>query len=167
MSVSYYTNFLEESLYEECLLYATHKLNDNAFSFTNHTKWDKNILLDSALVNIHVLPFHHPLMERLTKAIQDKIQLTPKNSSIMFYYWMAGSHIPWHNDLGFKGGLTIYLNPTWDKNQGGLFLYEDEKDIKAIVPSSNNAVFQKGGIMHAVSATTLFSNVRMTIQVFF
>lgn len=165
MSIIRYYSFLEQELLEECISYSKEQFTKKSFTFTNHAKWDKNIVLDSAVVYVHVVPTYHPIMTKLSDAIKDKLQMTPKSQSVMFYYWMPGSHIPWHNDLGFEAGLTIYLNKKWNRNQGGLFLYEDN-GICALVPTVNEAVFQQGGIMHAVSATTLFSEVRTTIQVF-
>ena len=96
------------------------------------------------------------------------IKKTPhKIKCIMFYFYHPESHIPWHNDGNHNGGITIYLNDIWDKNNGGYFLFEHENTIQAIVPKRNMAVEQFGGVEHSVSPTTRLSDIRRTIQIFF
>ena len=93
----------------------------------------------------------------------------------MFYYWMPMSHIPWHNDFIYSGGITIYLNEFWDINQGGIFMFsncENKNDIgnntiTGIFPKRNMAVEQMGGILHSVCPLSKNSDIRKTIQCFY
>ena len=76
------------------------------------------------------------------------------------------SHIGWHNDGGHKSALTIYLNKEWNRNHGGLFLFDQEKGHGFLVPERNLGVYQMGGIWHAVSALTKTAPPRESIQIF-
>jgi Rps23 Pro-64 3,4-dihydroxylase Tpa1-like proline 4-hydroxylase len=86
---------------------------------------------------------------------------------MMFYYWTPGSHIPWHNDSIYNGGITIHLNENWNPDHGGIFLFEDGNNIRGIYPKINTAVEQFGKVHHCVCPTTTHSDVRRTIQFFF
>jgi Rps23 Pro-64 3,4-dihydroxylase Tpa1-like proline 4-hydroxylase len=188
-AVTSFYSFLEPSLFQECVEYSDKQFFSKNFNWTNQEKWDHNIIvLDSAVVHIHAIPEDHSLSNKVRSVVEETLKVKTKN--VMCYYWMPGSHIPWHNDGIYPGGISIYLNESWDKNHGGLFLYmdynnynkavNDDKDddddddddddhtptIKAIVPEQNLAVYQKGGRMHATTATTSSSPVRKTLQIF-
>ena len=84
-----------------------------------------------------------------------------------FYIWHRGSHITWHTDKRYSFGSTIYLNKEWDKNDGGLYLWQDDDhQIHAEVPEFNKMVLNSQGTHHAVS---MISNqareMRTTLQI--
>jgi Rps23 Pro-64 3,4-dihydroxylase Tpa1-like proline 4-hydroxylase len=181
-------SFLHESLLKECVEYSDKQFFSKNFDWTNQDKWSRNIVLDSAVVHIHEIPEDHSLSIKVRSVVEETLKVKTRN--VMCYYWMPGSHIPWHNDANHAGGISIYLNDSWDKDHGGLFLYmdynkkeeenndmgSDDEDeycthytptiIKAIVPKQNLALYQKGGRMHATTTTTSASPVRKTLQIF-
>jgi hypothetical protein len=168
-------NFFDEILFSECLLLSNElfslsslerrEKNFNTFNI-NICTWSYNVVLDSNPIYTYTLDDSSEIYRKILQTIRSKnILHTIKN--ICFYFYTQGSHVPWHNDLPYKGGLTIYLNELWDKNNGGLFLFEHENEIKALVPKRNNAIEQIGGVNHSVSPTTKNSDIRRTLQIFF
>ena len=109
--------------------------------------------------------YDQELKNKILNTVKDKFKREIKG--IMFYYWMPCSHIPWHDDSNHNGGITIYLNENWDKDHGGIFLFDDGKEIRGIYPNKNRAVEQYGGFSHSVCPTSMKSDIRRTIQIFF
>lgn len=161
-----FDNFLDDELYNECYEYSISKLSSDKISFKTNHSWDYRIVKDSNLVLINYLTMDNSLYEKIKNIINKKC-LIDKIKNIMFYYWMPGSHIPWHNDSGYNGGITIYLNKSWDEDWGGIFLLKDGNMINGIYPKQNRSIIQYGGVPHSVAPTTTNSDVRFTIQIFF
>jgi Rps23 Pro-64 3,4-dihydroxylase Tpa1-like proline 4-hydroxylase len=118
------------------------------------------------LVLIHVLSPDNKLHQKISDYVKTKCQLDTLKT-IQYYYWTPGSHIPWHNDGNYNGGITVYLNKAWDEDWGGIFLYKDGDMINGFYPKSNRCIMQCGGIPHSVAPTSKNSDVRLTIQIFF
>ncbi len=61
--------------------------------------------------------------DRFFKIYKDKkvINKNLKIAGVLFYIWVRGSYIPFHNDENFKAASSIYLNDFWDADDGGLF----------------------------------------------
>jgi len=156
-------DFLDEELFKECILFSIENQKKDVFR-TNYFSWNKNIVRDSNLVLISDL-CNEQLHNKINDVIKTKIGVDTK--CIMFYYWMPGSFIPFHNDAHHNGSITIYLNTNWNKNWGGLFLFEEDSIIKAIEPIGNRIIKQSNGLVHSVSCTTKLSDIRRTIQIFF
>jgi Rps23 Pro-64 3,4-dihydroxylase Tpa1-like proline 4-hydroxylase len=164
MSLNIFEDFLDETLYQDCLQYSIIQYQLENFQRSNHSHWPKGIVQDSEIILVHDMPMCD-LYQRIKSHIKQNLDNVPKG--IMFYYWKSGSHIPWHNDQNHSGAITIYLNQEWDKNHGGIFLFKKDQIIQAVVPAKNRAVMQWGGVPHAVSCTTKNAVVRLTIQMFF
>jgi len=94
-------------------------------------------------------------------------QLTNKSMTVFYYIWPNLSFIPFHTDGGKYMGATIYLNEEWDKNHGGLFLYENNNEINVIIPEFNKCVVNDLKINHATTLTTIEAPYRETLQIFF
>jgi len=156
-------NILDEELFVKCQEYAKSKLRDDSASFTTNYFWEENLRKDSNIVLVHHLK-NGEIFEKIRDTIQNKLGHSAKH--IMFYYWMAGSHISWHNDENHRAGITIYLNEYWNRDHGGLFLFNHENEIKGIYPKRNMAVEQCGNVEHSVSPTSRTSDIRYTIQIF-
>jgi hypothetical protein len=165
--VTHYDNFFPEDLFKLCDEYSINL----DFSIENRTirtnrAWEKTIVKDSNPVLIGILKESDELHRQIKDFIKRKLGHTIL--SIMFYYWTPVSHIPWHNDGNYKGGITIYLNDQWDSSQGGLFMFKSpDGKITAIEPVRNRLVEQLGGVIHAVCPTSKDSEIRRTIQIFF
>lgn len=169
--ITVYDNFLceEDFLFfqknsQEILLESSAKLH-----FRTNISWDAGLRIDSNVILIHN---SDQLDKQIKQAIGKKIQ---KNIILcMYYYWLPMSHITWHDDKPYPGGLTIHLNEKWNINDGGVFLFSEknldevhESHITGIFPKRNRAVEQIGAIPHSVSCLSKDAEIRRTIQVFY
>jgi hypothetical protein len=99
--------------------------------------------------------------------IQKGIIDTADNLVCLNYIWTHGSYIPIHTDSGHEFSMTIYLNPEWIVDWGGLFLYEDtDGTYRAIVPKFNTAVLNSEATPHTVTLVANNSPPRVTLQLF-
>lgn len=164
--IAIHTSFFEEELFIECQEYSLKFYNEKETLQTNYQYWGRNVIKDSSIVYIYHLSKDDLLYMKIRETIQIKLKID-KIKCIMFYYWTQNSHIPWHNDNLHTGGITIYLNESWDKDSGGLFLFDNNEMIQGIYPERNLCIQQHGNIDHSVCPTTSQSEVRSTIQVFY
>jgi hypothetical protein len=163
-----FNNFLERELYLEVYETAKYLISDGRNNFFTNFWWTKEIVQDSYPVLIHAINKQSELFHKLHQFIENKTNLKiNEESELMIYYWTRHSYIPWHNDGSHYGGLTIYLNDIWERDYGGYFLYEEQDEIKAIIPERNLAVLQIGGINHCTTPVNFNGNMRITLQVFF
>lgn len=88
------------------------------------------------------------------------------------HIWNRGSQITWHHDAPAEQrrlSATIYLNRYWDRDWGGLFLYQDNQMRNSwIHPEYNTVVWFRPPLWHAVSMIGLnATEPRLSIQCFF
>jgi len=173
MCISITDNFLPDELYVECFNYAMSIYNSNDMVFKTNNIWNNNIVYDSSPILIHTIDNNHNLCKRIQKSMIDNLNLSDKNISfrdLHFYFYTPGSHIPWHDDGHYSGGITIYLNNEWNDNWGGAIIYKS-KDSKMIdggfYPKQNRGIILSNKIEHSVMPTTKSSNIRISIQCFF
>ena len=166
-SIEIIENYLEESLWNDCLTLSNtlfYSAQTIAPLKTNYS-WDNNLVKDSNPIIIYTIDDKFVIFDKIKNYIKDKNNIDVKY--ILLTNFMQNSHIPWHNDGIHNGGMTIYLNTEWNKDHGGIFLFEHNDEIKGIYPSKNLAVIQRGGVNHCVAPTTRNSEIRKTIQIFF
>jgi Rps23 Pro-64 3,4-dihydroxylase Tpa1-like proline 4-hydroxylase len=91
------------------------------------------------------------------------------NITLQYYIWTPNSGISFHDDGHHRFGATIYLNKTpWDKNYGGLFVFEneDKETMTAISPTYNSLIVNDKKTRHAVTLVSpLAKENRLTIQI--
>ena len=166
MPIIPYENFLPEELLVECQETADSVLNSKThLTMKTNYSWGDYLLHDSNLILIVTFNWERPGELELTKFIQMHLGYPLKD--ICYYFLFPGCSIPWHDDTHVNGALSLYLNETWDRNQGGLYLREINSTMEAIVPQRNLALLQTGGDYHAVSCLTKNAQIRKSIQVFF
>ena len=135
--------------------------------FTNHSGWDQDIVHDSARVDVFLLN-DTPFKEQVINCYANYIDLKKHSVNYVSYYkWLPGSFIPFHNDYVYSLSSTIYLNQSWDKNYGGLFLYEKNKNLRGYVPKYNSAVINNKKVPHGTSIISPTAPIRETLQIFF
>jgi hypothetical protein len=130
--------------------------------------WQSNLTLGRGNIDIYHITenYDSEVYEIVVDRLKKITDLVP--SMLAFYYWHPESFISWHSDDIHAGGATIYLNETWDKDNGGLFLYRENIDpIKGVIPKLNRCVFQTGGLPHTTTSTHWNSPIRKSMQVFF
>lgn len=160
-------NILRSDVFHQSVRYAKWLLTQREATFFTNKTWDYSVVHDSAPVLIHPLPIKHDLYGPLEQEAERHVGIRPRPQNILFYMWTKGSYIPWHNDPSCNAALTIYLNDKWDRDYGGLYLYEDGPDIKAIVPQANLGVIQRNQPSHATTPVIHKASIRFTIQVWF
>jgi len=132
----------------------------------NYSFWDNSIVKDSARVDVFHLsetPFKPQIIESYKNFISDNYS----ECFINYYKWLPGSFIPFHSDGVYGLSSTVYLNDHWDKNYGGLFLYEKDNEIKGFIPKYNWAVISDNQLPHSTSIISPKAPIRETLQIFF
>ena len=129
--------------------------------------WSPGIVAASQPVLVRDYPDR--LADMIRKKLIQRGIIDTMECSVMNYAWTRLSYIPWHNDEHRKDAVTVFPNREWDRNMGGLFLYETEPDgtIQAMVPRFNCALRNSGHILHATTPVYLEApEPRFTIQLF-
>jgi hypothetical protein len=106
---------------------------------------------------------------------------TASDITTMFYIWQHNSGISKHTDPGYTFAATIYLNPYWDVDWGGNFLYydneidwenndksymSDHQNWKVVIPESGTMVLNNDQTLHMVTPLSPLSpELRYTIQI--
>lgn len=98
----------------------------------------------------------------------DGILPSMSHQKLQYCVWPSNSGISTHNDKKYKFGATIYLNESWDINDGGIFLYEHAADDwRAHVPKFNTMMVNDSSTLHLVTPVSPFAKQnRYTIQIF-
>lgn len=85
---------------------------------------------------------------------------------IQHYVWLENSSISMHDDRGYKFGATLYLNDEWNMSYGGIFIYEDGDEYKAVCPEKNMLVVNTNQTRHMVTAVSpIAPEHRYTVQI--
>jgi len=167
MPIKKYRDFLDEETYEQTIGTADYLLTLGGNEFCTNRWWDYGIRKDSFPVFVHNIYQDSELHKRLKNIIEEKTELSVYDNNIMIYYWTRYSYIPWHNDnIKYQGAITIYINREWHHDFGGYFLYEDEGELKGVVPERNIAVLQYGSVNHCTTPVNYEGDLRLTIQAF-
>jgi hypothetical protein len=133
---------------------------------TNFFSYEANIVGFSNAVFGFLL--NDELKDELCSQLIEKevFYVKPKNWVAFIHLFSRASFIPWHDDCIYPYTGAIYLNEVWDKNLGGYFAYEDNDEIKCIVPTYNTGCFFKPPLMHTVTVTAGNAPLRETVQIF-
>jgi Rps23 Pro-64 3,4-dihydroxylase Tpa1-like proline 4-hydroxylase len=159
-------NLLPHDLLVDTAHAAENVLISNRYNLSSNFSWNNDIILDSAPVLTHLIDKDSKLYKDLRQCIVDKTDMDSRSEiDIMFYYWSVFSYIPWHDDCHVDSALTLYLNPDWDENWGGYFMYEDGDEVKAIKPQGNMAIYNKT-VKHCTTPVHIGGKMRVTMQVF-
>jgi hypothetical protein len=95
----------------------------------------------------------------------EKYGTTPERTYLTMLDWIQ--HAQEELMDGYNGGITIYLNKSWDEDWGGIFLYKDGNTTNGFYPKPNRCIMQCNDIPYSVAPTSKTSDVRLTIQIFF
>lgn len=163
------SSFLPQNLITEIELYVDNSKKIKSKSWCNNSMWDNDIVKNSGLVAILTLPNFSKEIKNIFNSFDKKFDEYSIN--VLYYEWYRGSYIPWHNDGNHCCGATIYLNKSWDIEDGGIFMYyddEDQKNLKCISPKYNNLIINENNEFHHVSLINYHSKeTRKTLQIWF
>lgn len=158
-------NALSKDLIQECVKQSQEQFRGKNLR-TNYG-WGYDLVQESSPVLINDIPEDSELYQRILERLKETKEIpTVKETKMMFFYWTRGSYIPWHTDQNYEAGVTIYLNDVWGRDDGGLFLYRENEQIKGLIPEFNMMVVQTGGIDHCVTPVIRVGSIRASIQIF-
>jgi hypothetical protein len=158
-----YDNLLSPEILEK--LYIFTRLG-NQPTRTNFFNYDYSVIGTSNAIFCFDLTedLKQEVLNELTK--KGVFSATPKKVVTYLHLFSRGSFIPWHNDYNYKYTGTIYLNKEWNKNLGGLFIYEDGEELKCIEPKFNSGIFFEPPMGHTTSLTAINAPLRESLQIF-
>lgn len=90
-----------------------------------------------------------------------------ETTDVYIHRFGKGVKLPWHRDSKFINQATIYLNPIWHKEWGGLFEQESEDESLPnliVVPKFNCGVVQDKPCLHRVTEITT-DELRLSVQI--
>lgn len=165
-------DFLPQDMIASILQDLESKRSTPSFEINNLGRWGAG--LDGGSFG-PVYIFHLDQYRDHIKACFDQIDpvFSEYHLSVCYLHiWTRGSQITWHHDAPAEQkrlSATIYLNDVWNRDWGGLFLYEDhEMNNRWIHPEYNSLVWFRPPLWHAVSMIGLNAPVaRLSIQCFF
>lgn len=158
-------NFLEKELIIDIKKHVRN--NANNFNWRTNLGWDNSIIKSSAQVSMFSLNQEKKYFNEIINKYKKIINIKDLTIFITYYVWNNLSYIPFHNDGSYCMASTIYLNEVWSEDDGGLFLYKTNKDIKVIIPEFNKCIINKNNIVHGTTLTTKVAPYRETLQLFF
>ena len=118
---------------------------------------------------------------QILNQVEQYLPKTASKISTMFYIWQPHSGISKHTDHGYDYAATIYLNPYWDIDWGGTFLYYnneidwnnskkeymfDNDNWRLVNPECRTMVLNTDETLHMVTPISpLCPEMRYTIQI--
>ena len=145
---------------------------NNIFSIENESKWSinkhfwKDDIKNKSPGTVSIFRIEGKLREFIEDILKKYLEPDEIFQFIQYYEWNPMSQINWHNDSNKKAAITIYLNETWDPNDGGFFCWQENAEkAHLIVPEFNSAVIVRGNPPHHVSLINPFAPVRKTLQI--
>jgi Rps23 Pro-64 3,4-dihydroxylase Tpa1-like proline 4-hydroxylase len=164
--IEIYENFLELDFIKILKIKIRSELTNPVWR--SSISWEEKIRKSSAPVLIYLLNKDKYIYDYFRNKYDNMLpHLKNKEMFIMYFLWPRLSFIAFHNDHNHFFASTIYLNEDWHEDYGGLFLYKEKNEIKAIVPKFNLAITNPKNIIHGTSLTTIDAPFRETIQIFF
>lgn len=164
--VSFFDDVLDEKFCNHLLKDAREKLSSGYEFDASNFHWKPAVVRSSAVVMVRRIS--EPISTLIVDQLARKAILPSRDFTVLNYAWTRMSFIPWHEDGGKSMAVTVYLNDVWERNWGGLFLYEGpDSGIRGFAPRFNACVRSMGGVSHATTPVSLDApEPRFTLQVF-
>jgi len=164
-----YENVLNENTLNLIYRELTHFMEHEHLWSCSNFKWGDKF--SNLRTNISGTTMVAKVSDTLTEIILedlDDVLPSMNHKLIKYFVWLPNSGISKHTDYTYKFGSTIYLNESWDINDGGLFLYENATDDWRVhIPRYNTMVVNDTGLVHMVTPVSAFAkHNRYTIQIF-
>ena len=160
-----YHNVLSQELIQNCWKEVEYLLTLPVWS-SSSTIWEEGIkqgVTGSTLITKVPIITENKIIECISKYYPNDTEYV-----IQYFIWQNNSGIAFHADGNYRSGATIYLNEDWDKNFGGLFVWQEEGNeiMKAIAPKRNMMVLNNKREFHSVTPISpLCKEFRCTIQI--
>ena len=170
----YYEDVLENDFCHELFMESLTKFSNGEACWSSSYFWKGPLTKDTQ--PIFIRDYEGDQKQKILQSLYDKNLISDINReySVMNYVAPKLCYIPWHNDIPYDEGITIYLNDYWEPDWGGIYLYRPDLNsnhISGIIPKFNTAIRNSGavnqGIFHGVSLVSLNSKCpRVSIQIF-
>ena len=157
---------LENVLSDKLLANIEEELSDKLQSHcwsANHLQWEEYLFsgLNGSVLIAPVSENKEELQRELFGKLPESKLFTPN-----FHVWLRGSGINTHADTNHKYGATLFLNPEWEYDWGGLFCWENNNNIETIIPKINTLVLNDKYEKHFVTQVSAnCPQMRITIQI--
>ena len=136
----------------------------NCWNFSNFS-WSKELYEEGICGQVSFSMTSSEVGQIIANKIKHLIP-TSKFLMTQHFLWNSLSGINEHDDTHYTFGATLYLNKNWNINWGGLFLYKEENEWKAIVPEFNTIVFNFNYTDHLVTLVSpTIKEPRQTVQI--
>lgn len=165
MSIEVIENILSEQLLKDCQDLAQEVLYSTETRWRSNMTWQNELKRKSNTVLVYEIKKNNQnIFNRIRKEIKDK---TGKHiNDLLIHFWPPLSYLDWHDDGVYSDAVTIYLNKEWSPSWGGYFLYNENDNIRGVIPKENLGIHQKGGIPHCVTTINVDSDIRVSLQAF-
>jgi len=150
-----FNNFLDFKLINEIEVYVDASLKTQEPRWKTSLQWKQQI--QRATSPVPILPLPDKFTASIHQTLKEKAGLTweeatpPQQSQ--YYLYSPGGYIGWHDDAHYTFASILFLNPVWNIDWGGIFLYEDLEGLglRGEVPTFNKCLVNAGGVPHGVS----------------
>jgi hypothetical protein len=165
-------NFLDQPVLDSLTKKFEDSKGKNVFEVNNMGRWGAGLEAGSyAPVLILNIDEHKEYLLQKYKSM-NPIFNGYNHLTCFMHIWLPGSQINFHHDasdLNPRLSSTIYINPEWNWNWGGLFLYDDpEEGQRWVFPHYNKMIWFVPPIYHSTSMVTNSAEYpRLSIQCFF
>jgi hypothetical protein len=164
-NISIFYDVLDDALRQDLFNESKYFLTSKEFIWKTNYSWHPYVVQNSQPVLTRILD--QDRSSQILNCLFKKEILDPnENYHVMNYIWTQGSYIPWHTDDHVKEAMTIYINDFWNINWGGIFLWDENNEIKGHPPIPNTAIKNSGELFHHVTPVTPNAeSFRHTIQI--
>jgi hypothetical protein len=152
LKLGIYEDILPKELFEKCLNYS----NQNKSNLENR---------EGYLVALQ----DFDILNEIKIYFKENIDDVGEIKEINFIYSTNKNIVKWNNDNKYDGEFTIYMNENWNRDYGGLFLFEDQKykEMRAIIPRNNMAIERLGNIWYSQSGITKENEIFKSLQILY
>ena len=156
---------LSETLINECMDNVVEIFKNNDFDHTNHSAWDRELIINSDKIYVKKITKGSRLYVRICKELEEVLGRCVNGIHLAFHIMGKNCCIQPHTDNHVEYALTLYLNDNWSKTDGGLFSYHLDGYDKEIEIKKNKMVRIKN-ILHWVTKIEC-EKPRISIQGFY
>jgi len=166
-TVSFFENVFQEDFCRFLLRDCVETIRSGRETWRSNLTWDPAVVRASSPVLVRTCSdlLKNSILDQLLSA---KV-IRHKEYLVMNYAGTKLSYIPWHSDKVYADALTVYLNETWHRDWGGIYLFSDEETatIRGYIPKFNSAVKNDAHTLHSTTIVAPDAEIpRITLQLF-
>jgi|TARA_R110001592_G_scaffold11657_10_gene57201 hypothetical protein len=155
---------LTEEVLLDCENFLENSLGENVWA-VSELFWDDSLKI-GVTGNVTMTNLPAELRHSVLRCIDPHV-LPYAKAEVQLYVWHKNSGISMHDDNG-RYGCTIYLNREWDINWGGIFIWNDGEELRALNPTYNMMVLNAENEDHMVTMVSPYSDdFRYSLQIWF